>query len=109
MSRRQIYVDESGDRIRGVDQSEVYVLSAAIVREEERAELVAALGGIATALGKPPGTVLQWSRNLRRPSQRLAATTLLAAAPLRLTSVVMLKRAMRWNDPSAPHRAVLRL
>jgi len=70
-------------------------------------ELGAALDGIATALGKPAGTVLQWSRNLRRPAQRAEASDGLAAAPLRLTNVVVLKAAIRAADSSAPHAALL--
>jgi hypothetical protein len=107
LSRFLIYVDESGDRVWGSRTSGIFVLSAAIVREEERPEVEEALDGIVAALGKPRGTTLRWSGNLRRAEQRVEACARLVEAPVRLTNVVVLKAAIHGADPSPPHPALL--
>jgi hypothetical protein len=90
----RVYVDEAGDRGWGGRSTPTFVLSAVIVRDEERDGLRATLDGINRDLGKPPSTVLHWAENVKQHSQRKHAARQLAATPATISNVVVLKEAM---------------
>jgi hypothetical protein len=90
----RVYVDETGDRGWGGSASPTFVVSAAIVRDEERGDLLATLDGINSALGKPPKTVLHWSENVKQHSQRKFVARQIGAAPMILTNAIVMKQPM---------------
>lgn len=89
-----VYVDEAGDRGWGGRSSEVFVLSAVIVRAAEVATVLAALDGINSALERPPAQVLHWAENLREHADRKYVATVLRALPATFVNIIVCKPSL---------------
>lgn len=109
----RVYVDEAGDRGWGGRSSPVFVLSAVMAPESERVQLLNALDSINASLAKPRNTVLHWAQNVKQHSQRKLVARTIAAAPLTLTNVVVMKSALigsgtALSDPVAQYNYAVR-
>jgi hypothetical protein len=97
MQRRlfRVYVDEAGDRGWGPRSSEVFVLAAVVVPDEEDAALRVVLNGINEALGRSLTAELHWADNLKRHDQRKFVAKTLAETTATFVSVVVHKESLR--------------
>lgn len=93
----RVFVDESGDRGWGGKSSDIFVLSAVIVRDADMPQLQAALADINSTLGKPPTTTLHWAENVKGHAQRKLVARTVGGLPVTITNIVVMKRFL---DPT---------
>lgn len=91
------YIDETGDRGMKVSSSEYFAFAAVLCRDANRPVLQEALDDLVDEAGKPSGTVLHWSKNMKDHALRTYATQILSELPVRMLFVVVPKRAIRPN------------
>jgi hypothetical protein len=114
--RRELYrvfVDETGDRGWGSKSSDIFVLSAIIVRDSDVPRLQVALDHINNTLGKPSGTTLHWAENIKTHEQRKFVARTLGTIPMTITNVIVMKRHIdssttRLNDATSMYNYAVR-
>ena len=89
------YIDESGDRGWGGRSTDCFVLTAVIVQQEDVAKARTFLADLRNDLGKPLGTTLHWSVNLKTHSHRKHVSDQIGSfEPLTISSVVVHKPSL---------------
>ncbi|MFA9432927.1 MULTISPECIES: DUF3800 domain-containing protein [unclassified Egicoccus] len=91
------YVDETGDRGMKPSSSEYFAFAAVLCRDANTTVLGEALADLVREAGKPPGSVLHWSKNMKDHALRTYAAQILSGLPIRLLFVVVPKRAIQPN------------
>jgi hypothetical protein len=109
----RVFVDETGDRGWGSKSSDIFVLSAIVVRDRDVSRLEAALHHINSTLGKPPATTLHWAENIKTHEQRKMVARTLGAIPMTITNVIVMKRHLepsttRLNDATSMYNYAVR-
>lgn len=109
----RVFVDETGDRGWGVKSSDIFVLSAIVVRDRDTPQLQAALDQINATLQKPPGTTLHWAENIKSHDQRKMVARTLGALPITITNVIVMKRHVdssktRLSDATSMYNYAIR-
>jgi len=109
----RVFVDETGDRGWGSKSSDIFVLSAIIVRDRDLAQIEAALSRIKRTLGKPDHATLHWAENIKDHSQRKLVAREIGGLPISITNVIVMKRHVdpettRLNDATSMYNYAVR-
>lgn len=105
------FLDEAGDRSHSARASDHFVMSAAVIRDEDLPAVSELLGRLRVDLMRHPTDNLHW-RNLKSHSQRLHAAQAIGSWDvLTVSSVVVCKRHLKGSliqDESAAYLYTLR-
>ncbi len=108
------YVDESGDRGSSSTATDFFIMSAAVVSDDTRPAVQGRLATIRHALGKPPGTVFHFAKNVKEHGARVYVCEQIGSLDgLTIVNVVMCKRLfvnaiLLSTDPQAVYLYTLR-
>ena len=105
----RVFVDESGVRAHGPKTSEHFVMSACIVPNARKADLLATLAQIRIDLGQPAGHTIAF-KNLSHQSRLHLAKKLGAVPYLTISNVIVCKRELpvAMSDVDAAYLYTLR-
>jgi hypothetical protein len=90
----RVYVDEAGDRGWGGAASEVFVLTAVVVPDDQDAELRSTLDKINADMGRQQKRTLHWAENVREHCDRKYVARQLADLPATFMTVTVCKPSL---------------
>lgn len=95
------FIDETGDRGMKPSSSTYFAFAAVVCRDQDYPQLLTRLDTLVAQLGKPAGTVLHWSTNIKDHAARRLAARSLGGLPVKALYVIVPKASLHKTSALA--------